>query len=235
VADRSLVRAAAAIIVAWLAACAPQSVAPPQAERGEPSGFPAAFYQRLQAQGTPVFRVDSGRSLVTIAVRRGGTLAQFGHDHVVASRDVAGYVAPDEGRADLYLPLYTLTVDEPALRATAGFDTQPSPADIEGTRRNMLDKVLEADRYPFATIAVNPMTNGAGTQPIDVAVTLHGVTRTVRTPVRVERAADGIGVTGSFAIDQSQFGIAPFSVLGGAIAVQDRLDIEFRIRARRTE
>ena len=58
------------------------------------------------------------------------------------------------GRADLYVPLDTLVVDEPALRAEAGFDTQPSAADIAGTRRNMLEKVLEADRYPFALIAV---------------------------------------------------------------------------------
>jgi hypothetical protein len=232
VADRSLALAAAAMIVVGFAACAPQSAAPPRAERGEPAGFPVAFYQRLQARGEPVFRVDSERSLVTIAVRRGGSLAQFGHDHVVASRDVAGYVAPDEGRADLYLPLHTLVVDEPALRAAAGFDTQPSSADIEGTRRNMLDKVLDASRYPFAAIAVNAINRDVDAQTVDVAVTLHGVTRPVRVPVRVERTAGGIGVAGSFAIDQSQFGIAPFAVLGGAIAVQDRLDIEFRIRTR---
>jgi hypothetical protein len=45
--------------------------------------------------------------------------------------------------------------------------------------------------------------------------------------------ADEVFVEGTMAIDQSQFGIAPFSILGGAIAVQDRVDIAFRIRARR--
>ena len=33
-------------------------------------------------------------------------------------------VAPDEGRADLWVPLDALMVDEPALRAKAGFDTR---------------------------------------------------------------------------------------------------------------
>ena len=39
--------------------------------------------------------------------------------------------------------------------------------------------------------------------------------------------------TGSLAIDQSQFGIVPFSILGGAIAVQDRVNITFQIVASR--
>jgi len=33
--------------------------------------------------------------------------------------------------------------------------------------------------------------------------------------------------------DQSQFGIVPFTVLGGAIAVQDRLNVTFQIVASR--
>ena len=70
---------------------------------------------------------------------------------MIASHDVAGFIAPGEGRADLYVPLDALVVDEPALRSEIGLDTQPSAADIEGTRRNMLEKVLETDRYPYAT------------------------------------------------------------------------------------
>jgi len=34
-------------------------------------------------------------------------------------------------------------------------------------------------------------------------------------------------------LDQTAFGITPFSVLGGAVAVLDRLDVRFRIRADR--
>jgi hypothetical protein len=39
--------------------------------------------------------------------------------------------------------------------------------------------------------------------------------------------------TGTLAIEQSEFGITPFSILGGAIAVKDRVDIAFRIVATR--
>ena len=152
---------------------------------------------------------------------------------MIASHDVAGFIAPGEGRADLYVPLDALVVDEPALRSEIGLDTQPSAADIAGTRRNMLEKVLETDRYPYAMIAVNERAASGSAQPLQVAVALHGVTRSVDAPVQYRRAGDEVTVTGAFAIDQSQFGIVPFSVLGGAIAVQDRVNITFQIVASR--
>ena len=187
----------------------------------------------MLARGAPVFRVDSDRSFAVIVVRRAGSLAQFGHDHAIASHDVTGYIAPDEGRADLYVPLDALVVDEPALRSEIGLDTQPSQADIAGTRRNMLEKVLETDRYPYALIAVNGHAPGDGAQPLRVAVALHGVTRSVDAPMQYRRGADEVTATGTLAIDQSQFGIVPFAILGGAIAVQDRVNITFQIVASR--
>jgi hypothetical protein len=235
VADRRITLVVVAVLVALLAACAAQVAAPPESEKRGPAVFPDAYYRQLLAQGKPVFRVDPARSLVVIEVRRGGSLAQFGHDPVVASHDVAGNIAPDEGRADLYVPLDALVVDEPVLRAEAGFDTQPSPADIAGTRRNMLEKVLETDRHPTALIAVNDIGAGGSAQQLRVAVTLHGITRSVDAAAQFEKAAEEVSVTGTLALDQSQFGIAPFSVLGGAIAVPDRVNITFRIRARRME
>ena len=232
-ADRRAALGVIAAVAALLAACAAQVTAPPEATSRVPADFPDGYYQRLLTQGKPLFRVDPAHSLVVIEVRRGGSLAQFGHDHVIASHDVAGYIAADGGRADLYVPLDALVVDEPALRAEAGFDTQPSPADIAGTRRNMLERVLETDRHPYALIAVDDgMARGSGEQ-LQVAVTLHGTTRIVDATAQVENTADEISVTGTIAVDQSQFGIAPFSILGGAIAVQDRVNITFRIRARR--
>lgn len=221
----------AVAITALLAACATK-VEPPPATTGRPADFPDAVYRGLQSTGEPVYRVDSARSLVVIVVRRGGTLTQFGHDHVVASHDVGGYVAPDAGRADLYVPLDSLVVDEPALRSEIGLDTQPSAADIAGTRRNMLEKVLETGRFPYASVAVN-WWPGDDPQTRRVAVTLHGETRVVETLLQLRRAGDEVMATGRFALDQSHFGIVPFSILGGAIAVKDRVDITFQIVTRR--
>jgi hypothetical protein len=226
---------ALALLAAMLAACAGPVALAPEGEPPAPADLPAGDYQRLLAQGRPVFRVDPARSIVVIEVRRGGSLARLGHDHVVASHEVAGYVAPDEGRADLYVPLATLVVDEPGLRAESRLDTQPTPADVEGTRRNMLDKVLEAERYPYVLVAINEVEVGASTRQLRAAVTLHGATRPVDLAARIEKIAGAVVATGTFDLDQSGFGIAPFSILGGAIAVQDRVRVRFRIHAGRVE
>jgi hypothetical protein len=210
------------------AACAPlvRETAPPSAaaQAALPEGFPGDHY----ARGEGVLRIDSARSLVAITVRRGGSLGHLGHDHIVASRAVQGYVAPREGRADLFIPLAELTVDEPALRAEAGLDTQPSASDIAGTRSNMLDKVLEVQRFPFATLRVDRPAPDA---PLAVAITLHGVRRTFTVPAAVVGRPGELSVAGRLEFNQSDFGIAPFSILGGAIQVQDRLSLRFSILA----
>ena len=222
---------ATALLAALLAACSVQPPRPTASKPQAPADFPVAYYEQAAAQGRPVFSVSPERSLVTIEVRRAGSLARFGHDHVVASHDLRGYVASDEGRADLYVPLERLAVDEPALREEAGFSTKPSEADIAGTRDNMLDKVLETGRFPFARIRVNGAGMGAGT--IGVEITLHGTTRALQIPVQVDNRGDEIDVSGRLALNQTDFGITPFSILGGAVQVQDRMELRFRVTAMR--
>ena len=202
-----------------------------EAPLAPPSEFPEAYYQQAAKQGKPVYRVDPRESLVVIEVRRGGSLARLGHDHVVASHDLTGYVGPGGGRADLYVALAKLVVDEPALRKEAGFDTQPSESDIEGTRSNMHTHVLETEKYPFALIAVKDAD--AKKPGLTVAITLHGQTRSFQVPSEIEVDDKTITVSGKLAFNQTDFGITPYALLGGAIAVKDGLALRFRIRAKR--
>ncbi len=225
-------RLAAALLSTVLAGCAPLLRGPAPAPATPPADFPEGYYREALAQGKPVFRVDSRESLVVIEVRRSGSLARLGHDHVVAGHEVGGYVAPDEGRADLYVALARMQVDEPALRKEAGFDTQPGESDIEGTRSNMLEKVLEADKFPFALIGVSGANTMRGEVTLNVAITLHGSTRTLQVPAEIEADAEKMSVTGRFSFEQSDFGITPYSLLGGAIAVKNGVELRFRIIAR---
>src|SRR3989441_3576728 len=217
-----------AMLALTLAGCAPPVRERASAPAAPPAEFPEGYYLEAAARGRPVFRVDSPESLVVIEVRRAGSLARLGHDHVVASHEVGGYVAPDEGRADLVVALARLAVDEPALRAEAGFDTQPTESDIEGTRANMLEKVLEAEKFPFALIGVSGANTGRGDVTLNVAITLHGGTRTLQVPAEIEADAEKMSVTGRFSFEQTDFGITPYSLLGGVIAVQNRVDLCFR-------
>jgi polyisoprenoid-binding protein YceI len=220
--------------LALVAACAPQvREQAPAPTRQAPADFPQSFYSQAAAQGKAVYRVDPERSLVVIEVRKGGSLARLGHDHVVASHGVEGYAAPEENRADLHVALDDLVVDEPALRAEAGFDTQPSESDIAGTRANMREKVLETQKFPYALIAVRGVEKRERGVRLHLTLTLRGVTRELEAPAQLDLEGGELAVSGRLSLLQSDFGIAPFSVLGGAIQVQDRVELRFKILARR--
>jgi polyisoprenoid-binding protein YceI len=218
----------ALLIAVLLAGCA---AAPPREQLALPAPDNAAsWYQQAEAAGAKVLVVDPAQSLITVTVRRGGPMAQLGHDHVVASRGVTGFAAPAEGRADFSFRLDQMTVDEPALRTEAHLDTQPSAEAVAGTRSNMLTRVLEADRFPVVVLHARLI---AGSSPaFRLAITLHGVTRELIVPASVVDTADGVTASGALTLVQSDFGITPMSILGGAITVQDPMELRFRIVAR---
>lgn len=191
--------------------------------------LPLAYYRVAKAAGSNVLRIDSTLSLVNIIVRRDGALARLGHDHVVSSRHVIGYVDITGGRADLYVILDQLIVDEIALRLAAGLTTQPSANAITGTRRNMLDKVLDTKSFPHALISVK--RKPADSQTLSVSILLHGKMNNFEIPAQIQILAEGVEVSGHLTFNQTDFGITPFSILGGAIRVHDRLDLSFRIVA----
>jgi hypothetical protein len=223
--------AAAIAVVALVAACAQVAPKLDASIPGAPADFPEAWYRQAEARGDPVLRIDPSASLMVIEVHRAGRLAQLGHDHVVASHDVHGLIAANAMRADLYVPLQQLTVDEASLRREAGFDTVVSDEAIAGTRRNMLGPVLHADSNPYARIAVRGVDEN---HVLHVAVTVNGVTRTQDVRVEIAQTADGITIRGGTTLLQSDFGITPLSILGGAVQVQDEVSIRFVLQAGRT-
>ncbi len=223
---------AAAVVAFVLCGCAVQAPRAPEVSEPVPPGFPVDFYQQSARRGNLVLEIDPGLSLLVIEVRRGGPLARLGHDHAIASHNVRGYVAPTLGRADLFIRLDELVVDEPELRAEAGFDTQPTPEAIAGTRRNMLAQ-LHAEEHPYAVIAMQGVDADAADASINASITLNGVSRAVRVPVRIEHGPERWLFRGRVALEQSDFGIVPLAILGGGLVVEDRVDVRFEIRARK--
>jgi len=209
---------------ALLAACSP--LTPPPALTA-PVPVPV---QPSLPQGARVLHIAPQESLLTITVRRGGPLARLGHDHVIASRTLQGTVAPALGRTEFQFRLDELSVDEEGLRQVAGLTTTPSADAIAGTRHNMLVRVLDAERYPWVHIAAR---RTGDSKVLEADITLHGVTRTVQVPTEIVEAADGgkLQASGSLLLKQSDFGITPFAILGGAMAVQDQMELAFRITA----
>jgi len=215
-----------------LAGCALQAPQVPETREQRPPGFPEGFYRQSAQLGHPVFDVDPSRSLVVIEVRRGGSLARLGHDHVIASHNVRGEVAPGDARADVYLRVDELVIDEPELRAEAGFDTHPTEEAIAGTRQNML-AAMHAEQHPYALVSVTGVKPDAAGHALEASVTLNGVARVERIPVHIERDAEQLTVSGRLTLEQTHFGIVPVSLFGGALLVQDATAVRFVIYAHR--
>ena len=218
-----------------LAACSPLPISPaapalPSSMAVQAASTTMADIAMPDGQAQGELRIDAQASLLTITVRRGGALARLGHDHVIASRTLDGWVAPARGQAFFQFRLDAMSVDEAALRAHAGLETTPSSEAIAGTRHNMLVRVLDAERYPLVTVQAR---YGATPGVLDAAITLHGVTRQVAVPTTVTSSPDGrsLQASGKLLLNQSDFGITPFSVLGGAMAVQDQMELAFDISA----
>ena len=233
------------VMALFVAACAPspeKDAQEPEAARAETRAEkepePAAVVKPLlERQDYVVVREDSD---VRILVYREGRLAsKVGHNHVISSPDIQGTAVLTRelvgSTVDIRIPVATLVLDDPEQRKEAGreFSTTLSESDIENTRRTMLSsRVLDAGPYPLVRITA---TVTGGTPPdmqADLSMTLHGVEQQFPAPVKLERQGPLATATGAFSILQSDFGIEPFSMLGGSLSVKDEVKIQYRIVAK---
>lgn len=197
----------------------------------------AQTYAALQANGGRVFTLDPQTSAVRIYAFRGGRAAKFGHNHVLSAPAFRGYfyLAPDgpaASRFDLEFRLDQLAFDDPQQRAAlgAGFASAISAEDTASTRNNMLgDNGLQAARFPWVRIQSLHITGDSPKFAANIAVQLHGQTRSLWAPLTVTGLPDQLVVEGALVLRQTDFGIQPFSVLGGLLAVQDEVVVEFRL------
>ena len=230
--------AAGVLLCLLLAACAAELEPVTAIRLPTPEQFPEDLYLRASTR-EPVYRIDPADSGVLVYVYRDGPLAKLGHDHVVASHEVRGYaLLPGsfaDARTDIYFPVATMTMDEPGLRRDAGFKTEISADDVEITRRRMLRAVLEAKKYPFIRIHAAVLPTGGHETRLKVVLTLHGVARALTVPVQFGSDPETFSVHGATDIHQSDFGITPFSIFGGALAVSDQLHVIFWIRGSRVD
>lgn len=183
--------------------------------------------------------IDAAHSEIRIHVYRDGKLAHLGHNHVVSTRAVAGFLELHEplaqSRVAICLRAADLVVDDPELRGAAGpdFERQPSASDIAGTRRNMLSATqLDADRYP--DIAVTGTVQRAQPPGLELAlrITVRDRTYTVPATVTLEQRNGALSARGEMALKLSDLGIEPFTALFGALRVRDTLEIRFELAAK---
>lgn len=200
---------------------------------------PSAPAQVEAAAPGRAYQVMEPESILIVRVYRGGTLARAGHNHIVASHDLAGsvYVAAELARSsfELGFPVASLTVDEAELRAAQGADFAADVPDTarDGTRRNMLGPaVLDADHYPQVTLRSSAMELDADRLMAHVEIGIRGQLHSVTVPVTYTLKSNELLAQAEFALKQTDLGLAPFTALLGALAVQDEMQLQLRIVAR---
>lgn len=219
-----------------LAACprpvqppAPVPSVPPTTEPTAPPG---------EVPGATNYRIDPQASVLHILVYRGGRLAKLGHNHVVSSKSLTGRVwmhrQLDQSGFEIAFPVADLIVDDPEARRAAGSEFPPEipEGDKQGTRKNMLRaEVLDAENYPRVELKSAKIDGALPNPQVTAQITIKQATRDVVVPVKVSVSGDRLTATGEFAIQQTDFGMKPFSVAMGALEVKDRLDVRFEIVA----
>jgi hypothetical protein len=204
----------------------------------QPANFPEQFYLKASAEPEKsIYRINSDLSQIILRVYRGGMMARLGHDHIMVSQSVQGYIAINKNdgqcHTDIFVPLSKLVVDDPQLRAAAELDTTPSPADIAGTRNNMLVSIDAAD-FPFAQLSSDDCSGGLSGNKTPVILTLHGVKQQRNLHVNLQQIDDNqLLISGKFSIKQTYFGIEPFSIMNGLIKVEDKVDLTYQLTAQR--
>jgi hypothetical protein len=224
---------AVVLLAVLLASCASRPVRKPP----PPAPVAAAPSAPSGPEGRE-FRVDGAESLLTIQVYKGGALSRAGHNHVIASHTLKGvaYVPDDPLRAafDIHMAVDELVVDEDALRAAAGPDFPPGvPEEARlGTKRNMLSAaLLDAERFPEVVLQSEAMQRGADGLEAQVRVIVRDRATSVIVPVKYELQDDELHVEGEIPLKQTDLGLTPYSLFGGALRVQDEIKVRFKIVA----
>ncbi len=172
---------------------------------------------------TSTYRLGPADGILSLRTGRTGKAAKAGHDLVI---HVTSWQATFEVGADPAASTIRLDGDGGSLRVRQGSGglkalTENDKADIAKT---IDDEILKKQGVSFRSTQVLPADSGYAVQG---DLTLVGTTRPIAFDLSV--AADG-ALKASVVVDQTQWGIKPYSTLFGALKVAN--DVEIRLEAR---
>jgi len=196
-----------------------------------------AMYSEMGRAGGRVFVLEPQGSMVRIYAFRAGRAARLGHNHVLSAPQFTGFFhlptgGAATGRFDLVFRLDQLEIDNPAYRSALGaaFASNISPEDAASTREHLLSAdSLQADQFPFVRIHSLQISGEAPKFAAKIRVEMHGQEQEMWIPLDVEGLPDRLSVSGSFVLRQSDFGVQPYSLLGGLLSVQNEVVLDFKL------
>jgi polyisoprenoid-binding protein YceI len=178
--------------------------------------------------------IDLAASKITVHVEKSGLFSAFAHNHTISAPLASGHLDVQKRTIELKFRSKEMKVLDPGT-------SDSERATIESTMKS--DKVLDPARFPeisfvstsvetpAATVAAGTPAGGTDAPKrylVHGKLTLHGVTKPIEMSVSL---SDG-HYTGKVSLKQSDFGITPIKIGGGAVRVKDPIEIVFEIVAK---
>ncbi len=181
-----------------------------------------------------VFVIDGRSSRFTVRAVAAGMLSAMGHNPTIGIRDFSGELkfSPEQLNAGAF---------RLAIRSSSlAVQDDISDRDRREMERLMNEEVLESAKFPeilyeSAQISVSTMGDTLYSAQMNGELTLHGIKRSVPITARVAMIGSMLRASGNFALRQSDYGIKPVTVAGGALKLKDELSFSFEIVARKQE
>jgi hypothetical protein len=222
-------RIVAAVLVLSLAACAARHPRP-----AAPAAPVLPSLQALPAAGE--YQIDSSASELRLLVYRAGPLANLGHNHVMVNRAVKGVVQIGAGVSassfSLSMRADGFVIDDAQSRQEEGVDFPGEiPEDAKaGTRRNMLSgAVLNAAEFPDITVKSTSLSGTLNEMSADLEISAAGHTSKISVPLTLQGDAHHFIAAGSMELRQTALALSPYSLMHGALQVQDAMQLKFKI------
>jgi polyisoprenoid-binding protein YceI len=173
------------------------------------------------APDTVVYRLLPS-SRLEVRTGKSGVFGFAGHSHVIRARAFKGSVQYRTG--DLSASKLDVTIPAESLEVLSPSDT----AEIRQVTETMRTQVLHVDQYPeIRFTATQAVLTGKGLV-LDGELTMVGQTRPVKVSATVDVGPDTLRARGSFAVNQTDFGIKPYKGgPGGTVQVANRVQFDF--------
>ena len=161
---------------------------------------------------------------------------RLGHEHGVEGRVKSGHLDLDatQDAGEIVFDMQSFKADTDAARKHVGLEGATDADEQADVTKTMTGKsVLDVKQFPTATFTVTSATRAAeksaGGDPLYNLVgefSLHGKEQPLTVVAAITEERDGWQrLSGEFSIKQTDYGIKPYSAVGGLVAVTDELRI----------
>jgi polyisoprenoid-binding protein YceI len=191
----------------------------------------AGLASRSPASGGRRFTVDADKSSLITRTGKSGLFSFAGHVHTIQATRFHGEVVADKD--DLAASSVSISIEASGLKVLPEGE---SPHDLPQVQAKMAGaSFLDVERFAEISFRSTKVSGKAAEGAAwDLAIEgdlgLHGVTRHITLPVRVEMNGDTLVASGKTVLKQTEFGLTPITV-AGVVKVKDEVSLEYKFVA----